>query len=155
MAVNKGKLVNASNNKTIRSTKSHRHHYADSIYVKKVLPGGILVFELGLRAPFVFMKIHALADKSLSNIPNDLITDDSLRKSLIRKIAEVCCSVRVSTSILHILRAVSNALCMIMKRVFFQKINFLIVFPFFRILFKSVPHTHTNILRVHQKFSTL
>ena len=108
MAVNKGKLVNVSNNKTIRSTKSHRHHYADSIYVKKVLPGGILVFELGLRAPFVFMKIHALADKSLSNIPNDLITDDSLRKSLIRKIAEVC-SFRVSTSILHNLRAVSNA----------------------------------------------
>ena len=146
MAVNKGKLVNVSNNKTIRSTKSHRHHYADSIYVKKVLPGGILVFELGLRAPFVFMKIHALADKSLSNIPNDLITDDSLRKSLIRKIAEVCCSFRVSISILHNLRAVSNALCMIMKRVFFQKINFLInkshVFPFFRIAFKSVAHIH-------------
>ena len=84
------KLVNSTTTAAIKSpaTSSIRgRHHAESIYVKKVIPGGILLFELGVCEPFVYMKIYAFPYNSLFN--QNMMDSESSRKSLINKIGEV------------------------------------------------------------------
>ena len=65
----------------------------ESIFVKKIVAGcGIILFELGVCEPFVYMKIHALEDSSLSDDDdsNAIVVENGLQNStLIAQIGEV------------------------------------------------------------------
>ena len=60
--------------------------------MKKIVAGcGIILFELGVCEPFVYMKIHALEDSSLSDDDsNAIVVENGLQNStLIAQIGEV------------------------------------------------------------------
>ena len=81
--------VNSNSNSASTPLASNRgRKQGESIFVKKVVAGGIILFELGVCEPFVYMKIHALEDSSLTS--NAIVVENGLQNStLIAQIGEV------------------------------------------------------------------
>ena len=77
---------NSASNTPLASNRGRKQ--GESIFVKKVVAGGIILFELGVCEPFVYMKIHALEDSSLTS--NAIVVENGLQNStLIAQIGEV------------------------------------------------------------------
>ena len=91
--------VNSNSNSASTPLASNRgRKQGESIFVKKVVAGGIILFELGVCEPFVYMKIHALEDSSLTS--NAIVVENGLQNStLIAQIGEV----RITVCTLYII----------------------------------------------------